>query len=335
LKTIIAPDLAVARIAPRFEENSNDRPPNTAGGRFRHRLSHLFVPERSASIPIRTWTDDRRLARYSDTLFANITWLLCVDNKTDLTFDPLMPLSRIMMLAVEENALLWVLVFDCSPAPVTVQSENEFDALQETIIRRGHGLGLAVNVRLDSGDPIDRTLQLAYLSDLLVLPRDFPSGMTDDKLPYAAARKIVQRITRSGNVRRPLWILGEDQTPAVVQHVLLIYQDRTKSEEALFIAAYLSERWRVELSLLPFGSERGRSPDTGYAEAYLALHEVDTNILKPTPATIESITDTALICHCDLLVLPLAVLGQLQARDRDDSLINLLNRWPHPILLAG
>lgn len=338
LKTIIAPDLAVARIAPRFEESAEPLATPAAGVPLRRRLSRLFVPERANSIPVRKWSEDRRLARYSDHLFANITWPVCIEQASDRLTDPQFPLSRVLMLAVEEEALLWVLAFSCSSGQGTERIDNQFQELREAIVRRCRGLDLIVNVQFIAGDPVQQTIELAYLSDLIVLPRDFPNHSSEDQgaTPFAGVRSIINHFKRSESGRRPLWILGDQKSPPIVQRVLLAYHGQRNSEEALFIAAYLSERWRVELVMLPVSNGQRLGDDIAHAREYLDMHEIETIILNQAAAAIDPILEAAKANECDLLILSMSIFGGVRQKpDPRDPIFNLLEHWSGPILLTG
>lgn len=336
LKTIIAPEVAVARITPRVEDGASEPLPATAAARLRRRLARLFVTDRATTVPLRRWTDDRRIARYSDRLFANIMWPVCIEDLANRLEASEILLNRAVMPAVEEDALLWVLAFHCSPATKEMPGDSEFDLVEKEIAKRREEFGLAIHVQAEFGDPIRKTLELAYLTDLIVLSRDFNAGASGSEDRLIGARTIISRLAAAGNARRPLWILGESQAPPIVERVLLVYHGQTNSEEALFIAAYLSERWRVELLVLPVDDGHLSAPEIAHATDYLSLHELETVVLPSQPAAIPAIMAAAQDRNCDMIIIPLSVFGRIREKPgSNDALISLLTHWPHPVLLAG
>jgi nucleotide-binding universal stress UspA family protein len=61
---------------------------------------------------------------------------------------------------------------------------------------------------------------------------------------------------------------------------LLAFDGGLRSKEALFVAAYLAERWGIALTVLTL-SEGGKLPASvqGYARDYLELHEVQADYI--------------------------------------------------------
>lgn len=330
---IISPDLAVARITPRVPGAPEGPQATSLSSRIRHRLGTLLAAEPAIAIPVSAWSDDRRLARYSEHLFANILWPVCLTNDGELTEADEAALNQAVLLAVEEDALLWAICYACHPMEREQEAE-QVAGLQQTIKRRKQALEMPINFHVEHGDPVTRTLDLAFLFDLIVLSRSLQDG--DSPAPSQAVRAILARMSAPGRTRRPLLIAGNQGSSTVIERLLLVFDGRTESEEALFIGAYLAEHWGVEIILLPVTGARKPAQEMTYAQDYLALHEIETKVLAPVAADTGALLSNATAQFCNLIILPMNTLNRLHhPADQPDNLTALLTDWPHPILIAG
>ena len=92
-----------------------------------------------------------------------------------------------------------------------------------------------------SGDISKRLRDYSLLTDLMVLKLTFPpGGSVFDRLSSGI-------ITLLQTSRRPVLFVKED--PLVVSNILLLYDEREKSREALFISAYYAARYGCSLSI--------------------------------------------------------------------------------------
>ncbi|MFO7663009.1 MAG: hypothetical protein R6X18_10505 [Chloroflexota bacterium] len=333
LGTIVAPDLVVSRLAPRIAEP----PPlkSSTVPRWRRRLTRLLVPERAISLPTHEWSDDRRMARYSANLFANIMWPVCLGRSSELPELDQVAQTLAVNISLEEEALLWVMAF-LRHDPQLEPDIDQTAVLRQSILDRNQAVGLVTNIQIDAGDPVERTVELSYLADLIVLSRHFGADSPDESLPTAAVRAIVDQLALSGSTHRPILIAGSLGRQEILTRVLLIYETRNSSKESLFIAAYLAERQGLGLIVLPVGQNRSDESDMAYLSDYLAMHEVNTTILDRVQPVPETIAAHANHHECELLVVPAAILNQEQARTGEaDRLASLLRYWPHAVLIAG
>jgi hypothetical protein len=335
LGTIIAPNLVVSRLAPRIGDSPPQPPDPSTTSRWRRRLSRLLVPDRTVSIPIRQWSDERRLARYSANLFANIMWPVCLGRTPDLPEPDQIALAQAIRLAIEEDALLWVMGFLCHD-PHQEPDMDQTAVLRQSILERSRTLELATNLHVDAGQPVERTVELSYLADLVVLSRHFGAVAPEEPAPTAAVRAIATRLVLSGSTHRPILIAGRLAKQEILTRMLLIYDDRAGSEEALFIAAYLAERRGVDLVVLPVGQDPTVEMDMAYLSDYLAMHEVSTTLLNRSQPAPETIAAQAKDQGCEMLILPSTLLHDNRLRTVEpDSLTAILSSWPHAILIAG
>jgi hypothetical protein len=142
-----------------------------------------------------------------------------------------------------------------------------------------------------------------------------------------------------GAARRPILIPGEladDMPPA---HALLVHDTRRPFDESVFIAAYLAERWHVQLTALPIANGRNTEAVVGRIGDYLRLHEVNASFLDPVRPGIPLpalILEAAADAGCDLILLP-APSGQQNNRrlDLTGAIQAVIQHWPQAILIAG
>lgn len=322
----ISPDVTVSRLLSRAAATERTaRRPSRFG-----RLGQLIAPDRAPAPP--TWSAERTLARYSDHLFANILLPFAIDEAADQRGPGGAAVARAVMLSVEEGAQLCALaVIDhplSSPAEAAV-----LDSIRDRIRSRHETAGLAAAVDVEMGDPAQRTLDLAYLHDLIVLDRRFDPAAPDEPAPTAAARRVI------AGAHRPILVVETGDEASLWQRVLLVHDTRRKFDEGLFIAAYLAEQWRVTLTVLPLGNARNTAEVTARAGDYLAMHEVKATFLppvRPSAHLSDTILSTGEEVEADLLLLPAPGRGSGASQvDLTDTILAIVQQWPRAVLTAS
>jgi hypothetical protein len=319
----ISPEVAVARLLPKAQ--ASERAATRRPSRLR-RLTQLVVPERPAVPPV-SWAGERLVARYSDHLFANILLPLALDGLDTATLDP--TLERVARLAAAEGAQLCALVVAGRPAESAALGE-----LRARLERERQERGLAAWIDVERGEPAQRTIDLAYLNDLIVLDRGFNRAPADKPGLTAAAQRIMQQ------AHRPILFVADNDAPPVPQRALLVHDTRRHLDEAVFLAAYVAERWGAALTALLISNGRNTEALTGRIDDYLGLHEVNARFLepvRPTSALPETIVAAATEANADLIILPGpgSSHGQHRHPRLDDSIVAVLRRWPGTVLIAS
>ena len=319
----ISPEVTVARLLPKAQ--ASERATTRRPSRLR-RLTQLVVPDRPALPPV-SWAGERLVARYSDRLFANVLLPVAVGDVSDDVLGA--TVGRAVGLCLTEGAQLCTLLMTPPAADSTTLSELRARLERE---RREHGLAARLDV--ESGDPTQRAIDLAYLNDLIVLDRGYNRTAADKPGPTAAAQRILKE------AHRPILFVAENDGPPVPQQALLVHDTRRHLDEAVFLAAYLAERWGVALVMLPIGNGRNTEAIAARIGDYLALHEVSATFLEPARATAalpEAIVAAAAAADADLIILPGPGAGQGQHRHPrlDETIIAVLRRWPGGVLVAS
>jgi hypothetical protein len=199
------------------------------------------------------------------------------------------------------------------------------ERLAEDVRRTTSALELPVEC-LREADLPHFTRELAPLYDLIVIDRTFGAASGEAPSPRLLS------ILRDGH--RPVWIAGDLADRPVSSRIVLVLDGSGVGREALFIAAYLAERWLVGLTVLVLGGGRAAGRAQGHAEAYLDMHEVAYDLLtRPETISAGDLMQLANDRQCDLLIAP--GLSPGKPTDYETTVAGLIRRWPHSLLLAA
>lgn len=187
-------------------------------------------------------------------------------------------LFRDIMVSISESDSDWIaleqamLVNRCSNGSIlgihvlsesSEQKEKDLLPDENEFSERISSRGMKGRLLTVSGDISKRLRDYSLLTDLMVLKLTFPpGGSVFDRLSSGI-------ITLLQTSRRPVLFVKED--PLVVSNILLLYDEREKSREALFISAYYAARYGCSLSIgIPSkeGSASVKSMD--FAHEYLS-----------------------------------------------------------------
>ncbi len=149
--------------------------------------------------------------------------------------------------------------------------EAKTTAIQNRFHQRCQETGVGGNLAIAAGEVAEVVRQRALLTDLVVLNVAHPplSGLS-------ALRSGLRTILRKA--ARP--VLAVPGVVSPMDRVLLAFDGSENAREALFVAAYLAETWKVELTVLT-ATDGGRIPASvqDYARAYLELHEIQAHYI--------------------------------------------------------
>lgn len=326
----ITPDVTVTRLLPRIKRQAQDNPSGLMA-RLR-RLTPLSLSE-PADVTRRTWAEERTLDRYSDHLFATMLYPVIIDEATGRLGPAADAFARAVALSREEDATLCALCIldhpDSTPA--------ERDVMDAISVRLASGPAQS-GVVTEIGEPLHWTREVGFLNDLVIIERGFDepataAGPTGGTRPSPTVRAIIEQLDR------PILVLGPAGGEPFPGRVLVVHDTRRQLDEAVFIAAYLAERWGAELAVLPLSNGRNTTEAVGGISQYLALHEVSATFLEPVrpdQRAVESIISTAEAGAFDLLLLTGPDRGRKTSRQHytKDVVWALLQRWPHSTLIA-
>jgi nucleotide-binding universal stress UspA family protein len=122
-------------------------------------------------------------------------------------------------------------------------------------------------------------------------------------------------------------------------HALLAYDGSPKAREALFLAAYIAQKWELSLSVVTIARQGRVTPEAqaatlAGAQEFLASYGVLAEIISASGPIATSILLTAETSHCDLIIMGGYGRGPLLTAFIDDVVDQVLRRANRPVLLC-
>jgi nucleotide-binding universal stress UspA family protein len=232
-----------------------------------------------------SWRKARLLNRYSEHLFRDI--LVPIGN-TAGSWDAL---DQAILIAQREQANILALH--------TVASRQELDSTEVKALQDQFNLVCSKEVAngilaVEAGEPVQKILERAALTDLIVIKIAYPPS-TGIKALASHIRTLIARSSRP--------ILAIPGKVSKLDHALLAFDGSPKSKEALFVATYLAEQWRTELTIFTgLSDETSDSSVQEFAQNYLEFNEIEARFItqKYTPETFKR---TAEELNADLIIM--------------------------------
>lgn len=150
------------------------------------------------------------------------------------------------------------------------------------------------NLILEQGEVVSLLNKRALWNDLLVVSLEHPP---EDK-PAARLKSNIRTLIQT--CPRPLLAVP---TPSSMRHALLAFDGSPKATEALYLAAYLVEQWRIQLTVITAleDSDLKSSPAT-YAQNYLESRQIQAAIIEEVGTPHNLILKTMHEKGCDFLI---------------------------------
>jgi nucleotide-binding universal stress UspA family protein len=190
---------------------------------------------------------------------------------------------------------------------VTSEVHRESEIAQSTqseFKRRCQAAGLLGELAIERGGIARQICKRSQWVDLVV------TGLTHPPAPQPLSRLSSGFGTLIRRCGRPVLVvpvqpkLTSFQGP--VKRVLLAYDGSPKANEALFVAGYLcqSERWNISLTVLVVMEGERITPETlACAQNYLAVNEVEARFVSEHGLVAEAILKTAVAQESDLIIM--------------------------------
>jgi nucleotide-binding universal stress UspA family protein len=234
---------------------------------------------------IGSWRKARLLNRYSEHLFRD---LLVPVGKNAESWDAL---EQAIQIARREDAHVQGLHTIAAREEL---SDSEATALQKQFQEMCEREDVQGALAIELGEPTQKILERAALTDLIVLRITYPPS-TGFKVLASNIRTLIARASRP--------ILAVPGKISQLDHALLAFDGSPKSKEALFVATYLTEQWKTKLTI--FSGLTGESTDGSvqeFAQNYLEFNEVEARFItqKYSPETFKN---TAEEIDADLLIM--------------------------------
>ncbi len=156
--------------------------------------------------------------------------------------------------------------------------------------------GIHCDLEVTSGNITENICDRARWSDLVIIKLTYPPETNWLGRMNSGIRSLVQRCPR------PILVTTQEARP--LDHALLAYDGSLKAQEALFIAAYLADQWKIILDVLTVGEENFVKDIQSDARKYLEKQKIDAHyIVEGGEHPAEIIIERANAGDIDLLLL--------------------------------
>jgi len=279
----IEPEAAAADLAAQFSPK-----PQRVVARVGEKLLDAVTPdELGPTPPPGQWRRERLAARRANRLFADVLVAINGDKAGWCA------LEHALFIARHEGARVHALHV------VTSEAERESEsvrAVHAEFNRRCAVAGIPGELVIETGGIPRRICERARWTDLAILSLTYPPGPQ----PIARLGSGLSAIIR----RCPRPVLTVPGTPPHLHRALLAYDGSPKSEEALFVAAYLSVRWNIPLVVVTvIETGRATSETLERARSYLTARGGQATFVKESGSVAEAIMRTAEDQECDLTIM--------------------------------
>jgi len=209
-----------------------------------------------------SWRAAKMFDRYIDRLFGEI--LVPITG----TVEGWQALEQAILVAKKENAALHGLHIIPAHTRLTPDSPEAQD-IQHRFHQRCQEANLTATLAVEKGNIARQVCERALLTDLVILNVAHPPSPGVSSL-HSGLRSIIRRCAR------PILTVTDQVTQ--MDRALLAFDGSAKSKEALFVAAYLAEKWKTGLTVLTI---EGDAPAVAqdYARSYLELHEIQADFI--------------------------------------------------------
>ncbi len=224
------------------------------------------------------WSLDKLVDRYTERLFRDVLVPLSGEPESWLAFE------QAVIIARNESAVLHGIHII---TPKSAQDPEQTLQIQASFSQRCDEAGVQGSLVVEKGEVPDQICHRALLADLVVLNSAHPPAPGLSGLG-SGLRSIIRRSARP--------ILTVPGQTSAMDRALVAFDGSTKSKEAVFVAAYLAERWNTTLTVLTLSDDSGSSLQA-YARDYLAMHEIKADYIL-TSGTHE--TFLGIIKECDI-----------------------------------
>ena len=263
-----------------------------------------------------SWRKSKIYDRYTEHLFREI--LVPIGNKEE----GLLALEQAILIAQKEPASLHGLHI---LPPKSKLEGKKAKAIQAHFDQRCQEAEINGNLAIVQGETADQINAYSLLNDLVVLNVSCPP---EPGLPSLGSglRSIVWRSAR------PILTVPGRISP--LDRALLAFDGSVKSKEALFIAAYLAERWQTSLTVMSLTKEENTLDSIqDYTRAYLELHEIEADYIL-TQGTMDTFLEVSREREINLVLMG-GYSGTPFKEVIIGSMVNhMLRNFEHPILIC-
>ena len=262
------------------------------------------------------WRKAKIYDRYTDHLFRDI--LVPIGAKEE----GFQALEQSILIAQKESAFLHGMHIE---PPRSDSEEHDAGMIQSRFNQRCREAGVGGSLAIVHGEVSDQINAYSLLTDLVVIKVACPPERGLASLG-SGLRSIIW------GSASPILAVTEKNSP--MDRALLAFDGSPKSKEALFIAAYVAELWKTDLTVMTLsGGSRVSSSVQDYARAYLELHETEADFVN-VEGSVDAFLDVAREKSINLILMG-GYSGNAIKEVIIGSLVNyLLREYEYPILIC-
>ena len=231
-------------------------------------VADAILQEQARTTPGKTgdWRKARLIDRYTEHLFQDI--LVPVSGEVE----GWRALQQAILVAQREGAKLNGLHI------VTTSKQAAGDKAQEVKEKfqaMCQEAGVNGSLAIETGEPAKKILERAALADLVMLKIVYPPGSGLSGLA-SPLRAIISRSPRP--------VLALPTSATNLDRAVLAFDGSPKAKEALFVAAYLAEKWNISLTVYT-GEGANAIATQNIARQYLEFHEIEAEYVFAKAST--------------------------------------------------
>lgn len=296
--------------------------PERVVARVGRRLREFLTPTSlEAGPPIGTWREERTADGEASALFRRILVPIRGDATGWQALEQAVPVAR-----REEGRLrgLHILSPDADDeARVAAQ------AVQAEFNRRCAEAGIEGNLVIDEGEIAQAICQRSQWADLVVIAVAYPPE------PQPISRLGSGFRTMIHSCPRPIMAVPIAEAPRSPERTLLAYDGSPKSQEALFVAAYLTGRWDLPLTVLTVMEQDGDMSEMLMdAHNYLKARGIQAEFLDKRGSVADTILETAEERQADLILMGGYGLGPVVEVMLGSTVDEVLRKSERPVLFC-
>lgn len=264
------------------------RRPDRILKRVGRRLAHAVAPDELEAGPSPgQWRLERIATRHNTHLFSDI--LVAVSG----TENGWNAVDQAIAVARREGSRLKGL--HVLPS-AELEEGDAAQAVRREFERRCEAAGVAGEFAFDEGSVAKRICDRAGWTDLVVLSLTHPPGPGPIERLGSGIHRILQRCPR------PVMTVPRLVTP--IDHVLLAYDGSPKSEEALFVAAYLAQTWSLSLLIMTVAEDETAAERTiARARDRMHVYDISAQYICTDGPTGEIVVETAEQYQIDIIIM--------------------------------
>jgi len=252
------------------------------------RILEAITPDGlEAGPPTGKWRQEQVALYKEDYLFRNILVGISKDDTEWQAF------NQALQIAQKEGATLRGL--HVVPDTTQLDSPSTEEVIAE-FYRRCNEAGINGEIAIEAGSAARQICERAQWADLVI-----------GKLTHPPEDQLLARLSSGFRIMvrrcsRPILAVPGQAVP--IQHALLAYNGSPKAEEALFIAAYMANKWNVPLTVLTV-AHKGVDAESVQArvQAYLSPINAPVQYLIKEGKVVKTVLKCAKKQQCDLILI--------------------------------